>query len=214
MPEPDAAALRAAHMAAGLSETDLAADPFTQFAGWFAEVAAAGLPEPNAMVLATAGATGRPGARTVLLKAYDDRGFVFFTNYGSRKGQALAANPQASLLFPWWALGRQVEVVGVVRRVSRTETAAYFATRPRGAQLAASASLQSAVLASREELDERVVQLAARYDGADVPRPEHWGGYRLAPEAYEFWQHREDRLHDRLRYRRANDGWAVERLSP
>jgi pyridoxamine 5'-phosphate oxidase len=150
----------------------------------------------------------------VLLKGADERGFVFFTGYVSRKAGELDANPRAALLFHWDPLGRQVRVEGHVEHVAGQESDAYFATRPRGAQLAAAASQQSSVLADRAEIDTRVEELAREHEGSDVRRPDHWGGYRLVPEAYEFWQHRDDRLHDRLRYRRANGDWVVERLSP
>jgi pyridoxamine 5'-phosphate oxidase len=150
----------------------------------------------------------------VLLKGADERGFVFFTGYVSRKAGELDANPHAALLFHWDTLGRQVRVEGRVERVREEDSDAYFATRPRGAQLAAVASRQSSVLRDRAEIDERVAELAREHEGAEVPRPEHWGGYRLVPENYEFWQHRDDRMHDRLHYRRTNGDWAVERLSP
>jgi pyridoxamine 5'-phosphate oxidase len=207
--------LRRSYQRGGLDEGDLAADPFTQFGDWVQAAIDAGLPEPNAMVLATAAADGRPSARTVLLKAYDERGFTFFTNYGSRKGGELAANPRAALVFPWVELERQVIVVGDVTRTTAEEAAAYFARRPRGSQLGALASEQSTVLASRRQLEERLATLEARHpDGAAVPMPEHWGGFRVRPETVEYWQGRADRLHDRLRYRRTGTGWAVERLSP
>jgi pyridoxamine 5'-phosphate oxidase len=197
-----------------LLESDVDPDPLEQFRRWFAEAADAGIRAPEAMALATANAIGAPSARMVLLKSVDEHGFVFFTGYVSRKAGELDANPRAALLFYWDPLGRQVRIEGEVERVGEVESDAYFATRPRGAQLAASASQQSKVLSGREELDLRVAELGARYSGRDVPRPEHWGGYRLVPEMYEFWQHRDDRLHDRLRYRREGDGWKIERLSP
>jgi pyridoxamine 5'-phosphate oxidase len=197
----------------GLTEDDLAEDWPTQFGRWFAEAIAAGLPEPNAMVLGTADAAGRPSARTVLLKGYDVRGFVFFTNYTSRKGTELSANPYASLVFPWYALHRQVLVTGRVERSSRAETEDYFATRPRGAQLGAWASRQSQPLASRAELEAAWAEVGQRYP-EEVPAPPHWGGFRLAPTSVEFWQGRRSRLHDRLRFRLAGDAWVVERLSP
>jgi pyridoxamine 5'-phosphate oxidase len=197
-----------------LLESDAAGDPLEQFRRWYAEAEAAAIRAPHAMALATAGGDGAPSVRMVLLKGADGDGFVFFTGYGSRKGGELAANPHAALLFYWDPLGRQVRVEGTVERVSGEESDAYFATRPRAAQLAAAASRQGRVLGSREELDARVAELEQEHAGRDVPRPEHWGGYRLRPEAYEFWQHREDRLHDRLRYRRDNQRWLLERLSP
>ena len=197
-----------------LLEGEVDRDPLAQFRRWYADAEAAEIRMPQAMVLATASANGAPSARMVLLKGVDDGEFVFFTGYVSRKAGELASNPAAALLFYWDPLGRQVRVEGFVRRVSAGESDAYFATRPRGAQLAAAASKQSAVLSSRDELDSRVAALERRYAGGDVPRPEHWGGYRLTPDVYEFWQHREDRAHDRLRYRRDGGGWIVERLSP
>jgi pyridoxamine 5'-phosphate oxidase len=193
-----------------LRKADVAPDPLEQFRRWFAEAEGAGIRAPNAMALATGG----PSVRMVLLKGADERGFVLFTGYVSRKADELATNPRAALLFFWDALGRQVRVEGAVDRVPDAESDAYFATRPRGAQLAAAASRQSSVLAGREELDHRVAELDRKHEGRDVPRPEHWGGFRVVPDIYEFWQHRDDRLHDRLRYRREGDGWVVERLSP
>ena len=197
-----------------LLENDLAGEPLEQFRRWYADAEGAGLRAPQAMALATAGVDGAPSVRMVLLKGADEQGFVFFTGYGSRKGGELEANPRAALLFHWDALGRQVRVEGHVERVSAEESDAYFATRPRGAQLAATASRQGRVLANRAQLDEAVAGLERELEGRDVPRPEHWGGYRLRPETYEFWQHRDDRLHDRLRYRRDGDAWLLERLAP
>jgi pyridoxamine 5'-phosphate oxidase len=196
-----------------MSEGDLAPDWVSQFARWFADAVAAGLPEPNAMVLATAGAGGRPSARTVLLKGYDQRGFTFFTNYDSRKGSELAANPYASVVFPWFAMQRQVVACGAASQVDRAETEAYFASRPRGAQLGAWASPQSTVIAGRGVLDDALAEVARRFPDR-VPPPPQWGGFRLVPESVEYWQGRADRLHDRLRYRRDESGWVVERLAP
>ncbi|MDT0379301.1 pyridoxamine 5'-phosphate oxidase [Streptomyces sp. DSM 42041] len=207
--------MRALYRAEGLSEDDLAADPYEQFALWFGQAAESGLHEPNAMVVSTADADGRPSSRTVLLKRYDARGFVFFTHHGSRKGREIAENPHVALLFPWHGIARQVIVGGTAQRIGRDETAAYFRTRPHGSQLGAWASEQSSRVASRAELDRTYAELAARYpEGEDVPAPPHWGGYRVAAETVEFWQGRENRLHDRLRYVRTAAGWAVERLCP
>jgi pyridoxamine 5'-phosphate oxidase len=197
-----------------LLESDVAADPLEQFRRWFADAESAGVRAPHAMALATAAADGAPSVRMVLLKGADADGFAFFTGYGSRKGGELDSNPQAALLFYWDPLGRQVRVEGSVERVSAAESDAYFATRPRGAQLAAAASRQGRVLGDRAELDAAVSELESEHADGEVPRPEHWGGYRLRPETYEFWQHRESRLHDRLRYRRDDGRWRVERLSP
>ena len=198
-----------------LLESDLAPTWPEQFARWFSDALDAALPEPNAMIVATADATGRPSARTVLLKGYDERGFVFFTNYTSRKGTEASQNPYASLVFPWFPMQRQVIVCGAVEKVDRAETEAYFATRPRGSQLGAWASPQSQVLPDREAVDAGLSAAVERFgaDG-DVPPPPHWGGLRVRPETVEFWQGRSNRLHDRLRYRAADGGWVVERLAP
>jgi pyridoxamine 5'-phosphate oxidase len=192
-----------------LHRSDLRPDPLDQFHAWFA-AAQRVVETPEAMALATSG----PSVRMVLLKGADDRGFAFFTGYLSRKAAELERDPRAALLFHWAPLGRQVRLEGSVKRISDAESNDYFASRPRGAQLAAAASRQSAVLDSRDELDARVAELQREYEAREVPRPAHWGGYRVRPDAYEFWQHRDDRMHDRFRYRRGGDGWVVERLSP
>lgn len=215
----DPAAMREQYRSESFTEDSLAADPMDQFAAWFRQVAAGGmLHEPNAMVVSTATPEGRPSSRTVLLKMYDTRGFVFFTNYGSRKGRELTANPYVSLLFPWHPLARQVIVTGTAARVPREETVAYFRTRPHGSQLGAWASDQSTVIGSREELTARYEELSARYpEGEKVPAPPHWGGFRVVPDTIEFWQGHENRLHDRLRYVREggeDTKWRVERLCP
>jgi pyridoxamine 5'-phosphate oxidase len=213
----DLASMRKHYREEGLTEADLADTPVAQFARWFQQAATEGrLFEPNAMVVSTADAEGRPSSRTVLLKSFDERGFVFYTNYGSRKARDLDRNPYVSLLFPWHPMARQVIVQGVARRTGRDETAAYFRTRPHGSQLGAWASAQSTVVATRAEIDAAYAELAARYpEGEQVPVPPHWGGFRVAPRSVEFWQGRENRLHDRLRYVAEPDGgWRVERLSP
>jgi pyridoxamine 5'-phosphate oxidase len=192
-----------------LHRSDLRPDPLDQFHAWFA-AAQRVVETPEAMALATSG----PSVRMVLLKGADDRGFAFFTGYLSRKAAELERDPRAALLFHWAPLGRQVRLEGSVKRISDAESNDYFASRPRGAQLAAAASRQSSVLGSRDELDARVAELQREYEAREVPRPAHWGGYRVRPDAYEFWQHRDDRMHDRFRYRRVGDGWVVERLSP
>jgi len=217
VPFPDPAAMRKQYRAEGLAESELAATPVGQFARWFKQAATeAQLFEPNAMVVSTADAEGKPTSRTVLLKQFDEQGFVFYTNYDSRKARDLSENPYVSLLFPWHPMARQVVVTGVARRTGRDETAAYFRTRPHGSQLGAWASAQSSVIATRADLEAAYAELEARYpEGEQVPVPPHWGGFRIAPQTVEFWQGRENRLHDRLRYVAEADGsWRVERLSP
>ncbi len=210
------AALRSSYARAGLDEVDLATDPLRQLRWWLADSVDAGLPEPNAIVVATADSAGRPSVRYVLLKGLDERGLVFYTNHGSAKAADLDANPWASVLFPWHALERQVRVTGAVSRVSREESAAYFARRPRGSQVGAWASRQTEVAASRAHLDASYAAYEKRWpEGTDVPLPDFWGGYRVAIETAEFWQGRHNRLHDRLRYRRSGEGgWTVARLWP
>jgi pyridoxamine 5'-phosphate oxidase len=217
MHRSDLAGLRRSYLRAALSENDVAPDPVSQFAVWFAEVRDAGIVEPNALVLATADSGARPSARTVLLKDVDQRGFTVYTNYGSRKGRDIAQNPWVSMVFPWHAVERQVVVTGRAERVSRAESATYFATRPYGSRIGALVSPQSSVIASRAVLEERYATLMQRYpEGGDVPLPEQWGGLRVVPDAVEFWQGRPNRLHDRLRYRREGPDrpWILERLAP
>jgi len=198
-----------------LLESDLAGTWPEQFARWFSDALEFALPEPNAMIVATADAAGRPSARTVLLKGYDERGLVFFTNYTSRKGSDVAENPYASLVFPWFPMQRQVIVCGAVEKVDRAETEAYFASRPRGSRLGAWASPQSRVVPGREAVDAGLAAAVERFgEEGDVPAPPHWGGLRVVPETVEFWQGRSNRLHDRLRFRSVDGGWVVERLAP
>ncbi len=198
-----------------LREQDASRDPFVQFAGWFDEAAAAGVRMPEAAALATAAADAAPSLRMVLVKRFGEDGFQFFSNYASQKGRELAENPRAALLFHWDVLGRQVRIVGPVRRTSDAETADYVRSRPRKSQLSALASPQSETVADREQLERSVAELQRRYADGELPLPDGWGGYRLTAESFEFWQQRHDRLHDRLRYRRDDDGaWLIERLAP
>ncbi|HKO83557.1 MAG TPA: pyridoxamine 5'-phosphate oxidase [Actinomycetota bacterium] len=197
-----------------LAEADVDADPVVQFGRWFEQAEQAGLLEPTAMTLATATPDGRPSARMVLLRGFDERGFCFYTNLESRKGVELAANPRAALVFWWGELERQVRIEGPVAPTSRAESEAYFHSRPPGSQLSAAASPQSRVIQDRAVLERRVAELAADSADGQVPLPDFWGGYRLTHEVVEFWQGRPNRLHDRLRYRRAGDGWKIERLAP
>lgn len=206
---------RDAYPLGGLSERDLDADPIRQFAAWFERARAGGAADPHAVTLATATTEGVPSARLVLLRGFDERGFVFFSNYDSRKGRELAQNPNAALVCYWPELRRQVRIAGTVERTTRAESEAYFRGRPLESRLGAWASPQSAVIASRDVLDERVRRIAAEYRDRDIPCPPFWGGFRLVPHIFEFWQSRPNRLHDRFRYtRQADGGWRIERLAP
>ena len=205
--------LRSVTMDAALTPEMLDSDPMKQFGTWFSAALEAGFPEPNAMVLTTIG--DRPHARTVLLKGHDADGFTFYSNRTSRKGRDLAADPRCCALFPWYGLGRQVTVEGTVRLLSVSESEPYYHSRARLSQIGAWASRQSTVLTSRDELDDRVAELSARWpEGTEVPMPDFWGGYLIVPERVEFWQSRANRLHDRLSYQRTGDGWTIERWSP
>jgi len=210
----DLSRLREAYEMAGLEEADLADDPVAQFQQWFAEVEAAGYWEPNAMVLSTVAADGSPSARNVLLKRVDERGFVLFTNYTSDKASEMEATHRAALTFSWTELRRQVRVVGDAQRLTDEESDRYWTTRPRGSQLGAWSSDQSAVVADRATLERAFAEQQERWASREVERPDHWGGYRVRPDTVEFWQGRPDRLHDRFRYRREQDGWVVERRAP
>ena len=210
----DLSRLREAYEMAGLEEANLADDPVAQFQQWFAEVEAAGYWEPNAMVLSTVAADGSPSARNVLLKRVDERGFVLFTNYTSDKASEMEATHRAALTFSWTELRRQVRVVGDAQRLTDEESDRYWTTRPRGSQLGAWSSDQSAVVPDRATLERSFAEQQERWAGREVERPDHWGGYRVRPDTVEFWQGRPDRLHDRLRYRREQDGWVVERRAP
>lgn len=202
-------------MAKGLSRATLDPNPIGQFQDWYTVAINTDLPEPNAMSLCTVDADGQPSVRTVLLKLYDQRGFVFFTNYASRKAREIDRNPRVALLFPWVALARQVQIRGRAERISTGESLAYFATRARGSQIGAWSSPQSEVIKSRSFLESQVAAIAAKFDKGEIPLPDFWGGYRVVPEVIEFWQGRENRLHDRFRYvREAQNQWTIERLAP
>ncbi len=206
--------LRREYRRAGLDEALVDPDPFRQFGTWFAEAQAAGIEEANAMTLATASPDGIPSARTVLLKGFGEEGFAFYTNYESQKGRDLLDNPRAALLFYWKELERQVRLTGPIERMSREETELYFRSRPIGSQIGALVSRQSQVVPSRAALEEEFARLEVEYAGKTVPLPDYWGGFRLRPTSFEFWQGRPNRLHDRLRYRPDEGSWRIERLSP
>jgi len=210
---PDVAELRRNYTRDGLRRSDLDPDPIGQFRKWFTEAVVAELVEPNAMVLGTTDGE-RPRARSVLLKAYDERGFVFFTNYESRKAQDIAANAHVSLLFPWYPLERQVSILGRTERISTAESLAYFASRPHGSRLGAGVSQQSSVINSRKLLEMKLEEIKRKFADGEIPLPSFWGGFRVVPSEIEFWQGRENRLHDRFRYSKTGDNWAIERLSP
>ena len=212
---PDLTGLRSEYAAHGLRRADLHSDPLQQFGAWFAAALTADIRDVNAMCLATATPDGKPSARIVLLKGFDQRGFAFFTNYDSEKGRQLEANPHAALVFYWVQLERQIRITGAVERTSREDSAAYFHSRPVGSRLGAWVSKQSEVIDARQVLDSRLTEMTERFENGDVPLPPHWGGYRVKPDQIEFWQGRPNRLHDRFRYsRQANGTWLIDRLAP
>jgi len=210
---PEVAELRRNYTRDGLRRADLDTDPVAQFRRWFTQAVDAGIVEPNAMVLGTTDGK-RPSARSVLLKAYDERGFVFFTNYDSRKARDMAANSSVSLLFPWYPLERQVGILGTAERISAAESLAYFLSRPHGSRLGAWVSQQSAVIGSRQFLEMKLDEIKRKFADGEVPLPSFWGGFRVVPSEIEFWQGRENRLHDRFRYTRSGGAWTVDRLAP
>ncbi len=210
----DLSDFRKEYAAHGIDRHELLEAPLAQFKAWFDQAKTAGVVEPNAMVLSTFGLDGFPSSRTVLLKAADERGFSFFTNYDSKKGEEIAANPRVTLLFPWFSLERQIHITGSLIKTSEEESVTYFARRPYGSQLGALASDQSDVIADRKVLEGRLAELMAKYPEGQVPKPPHWGGYRLIPHHFEFWQGRTNRLHDRFVYTLKGDKWEIVRLSP
>jgi pyridoxamine 5'-phosphate oxidase len=211
----DLASMREEYMLSGLSEEDLAPGPFQQFELWFEQALAGNMLEPNAMSLATVSPEGQPSVRTVLLKYFDEEGFVFFTNYESRKAREIAHNPRVALLFPWLELERQVQISGTASKISHAESLKYFLSRPHGSQLGAWVSQQSSVISSRQMLLSKFDELKRKFQAGQVPLPSFWGGYRIVPDTFEFWQGRQSRLHDRFRYSRQPDGaWLIERLAP
>lgn len=210
----DLSEFRKEYAAHGIDRHELLDAPLAQFKAWFDQAKAAGVIEPNAMVLSTLGLDGFPSSRTVLLKAADERGFSFFTNYDSKKGEEIAANPRVTLLFPWYSLERQIHITGSLTRTPDEESVTYFARRPYGSQLGALASDQSDVIADRKVLEARLAELKAKHPEGQVPRPPHWGGYRLVPTSFEFWQGRTNRLHDRFHYTLNKGVWEIVRLSP
>jgi pyridoxamine 5'-phosphate oxidase len=214
-PSFDYAGFRHEYIGEGLRRADLDPDPIKQFHAWFAAAVKAGIHDANAMALATCTADGKPSARVVLLKDFDDRGFVFFTNYASDKGRQLEKNPRAALVLYWMEVERQIRIEGIVEKTSRNESEEYFHTRPIGAQLGAWASRQSDVIDARRVLDAHLEEMKERFAGKEIPLPPHWGGYRVKPQRMEFWQGRPNRLHDRFRYSRHGDGsWSIDRLAP
>jgi pyridoxamine 5'-phosphate oxidase len=214
-PPLDVAALRNEYAAHGLRRTDLDPDPIKQFGNWFGAALAAEIPDANAMSLATATPDAKPSVRIVLLKGFDERGFVFFTNYASEKGRQMEENPHVGLVFYWVQLQRQIRIGGLVEKTSRQDSATYFHSRPSGSQLGAWVSRQSEVIDARQILDSRLAEMTERFEGGEIPLPPHWGGYRVKPQQLEFWQGRPNRLHDRFRYSLQSDGaWQIDRLAP